>query len=370
MKNRFFARNRYLFDKSWIKSTIFAVCALLAVTFASWYHYGQKVTAYLKLEQLNWSLVATFFLYFLVVVVFSLVAGGLTWFVQYYVKELQLARYREEELQQDKLELELCISNLVSEHEQRIASYKHQLTSARQQQQQQQLKIGELEQELAKISEKADSLCQQNNSLNEQQQQAQVQIYNLEQKLAQTTKIAQSVPFLRQKINQAEEDEKYFAEDYSRLSAENHQFRMRNSQLERQNQSLSQDLTLAQQNIKVLSQFCNSQQQTLVQDEPQQDDDSLDCLFAFTLEAIKTLDELSQSDSVRYKRVHKALRYMSTNLRHQSLRSHKYQTRSGPSGEDVFECYVDNGSSGAWRIFWYYGPGEKFRTIDSIEPHG
>ncbi len=369
MKNRFFARNRYLFHKSWIKSTIFAVGALVAVTFAGWYHYGQKVTAHLRLEQLNWSLVAKFGLYFLVVVVFSLVAGALTWFAQYYIKELQQARYREEELRQDQQELELCISNLVSEHEQTVASYKHQLTSARQQQQQQQRKIGEWERKLAKISEEADSLRQQNNFLNEQQQQAQAQLYNLEQKLAQTTKIAQSVPFLRQKLHQAEEDEKYFAEDYSRLSAENRQFRMINSQLERQNLSLTQDLTFAQQNIKDLSQFCNSQQQTLVQDEQQQDGDSSNYLFAFTLEAIKTLDELSQSDSARYKKVYKALRYMSSNLRHQSLRSHKYQTRSGPSGEDVFECYVDNGSSGAWRIFWYYGPGDKFRTIDSIEPH-
>ena len=365
MRNRFFARNRYLFHKSWFKSTIFAVFALVFATFAGLHHYGEKVAAILGLDSLDLSLLIRFGVYFLVAVAFSLVAGAIAWFAQYYIKELEQARYREEKLRQEKQELEKCISNLVSEHEQRIAYYKHQLTTTRQQQKQE---IGELEQKLVKISDKADSLQKQT-------RQDQALVNNLEQKLTETTKIAQSVPFLRQKLKQAEEDEKYFAEDYSHLSAENRKLRMRNSQLERQNLSLNQDLNIAQQNFQSLSQFYSLQQPTSVEDEQQQDvcetedGDSLDYMFAFTLEAIKTLDDLFQSDSARYKRVHKALSYMSTNLRHQGLRSHKYQSKSGPLGEDIFECYVDNGSSGAWRIFWYYGPGDKFRTIASMEPH-
>jgi hypothetical protein len=78
--------------------------------------------------------------------------------------------------------------------------------------------------------------------------------------------------------------------------------------------------------------------------------------------------------------VRKALGLMETNLRHPSLNTHKYDSLVGARGEDVFEAYAENATSGAWRIFWHYGPdetegtGKKARripviTVVAITPH-
>lgn len=69
------------------------------------------------------------------------------------------------------------------------------------------------------------------------------------------------------------------------------------------------------------------------------------------------------------KDVRKALGYMETNLRHQSLSTQKYYSLKGPNGEQVFEAYAQQQTSGAYRIFWYYGPGRKDLSIIAIVPH-
>lgn len=69
------------------------------------------------------------------------------------------------------------------------------------------------------------------------------------------------------------------------------------------------------------------------------------------------------------KAVIKSLRYMSGNLRHPSLNTHKYDEIVGPRGEEVFESYAQNNTPGAYRIFWYYGPGRQQITIIAITPH-
>lgn len=60
---------------------------------------------------------------------------------------------------------------------------------------------------------------------------------------------------------------------------------------------------------------------------------------------------------------------MSTNLKHPSLNTHKYDEMEGPNGEEVFESYAQNNTPGAYRIFWHYGPGKKKITILAITPH-
>ena len=60
---------------------------------------------------------------------------------------------------------------------------------------------------------------------------------------------------------------------------------------------------------------------------------------------------------------------METNLRHPSLNTHKYDSLSGPEGEEIFEAYVENKTPGAYRVFWYYGPGQGVLTILAITPH-
>lgn len=91
----------------------------------------------------------------------------------------------------------------------------------------------------------------------------------------------------------------------------------------------------------------------------------------FTKEADEQLNELEKSPAKKavYKAVLKCLGYMETNLKHNSLQTHKFTSLHGPNGEKAFESYVQHKTPGAYRIFWYYGPGKKELTIAAIIPH-
>jgi hypothetical protein len=71
----------------------------------------------------------------------------------------------------------------------------------------------------------------------------------------------------------------------------------------------------------------------------------------------------------RLKAVQNTIGYLQTNPRHPSLNTHKYESLNGPNGTSVFEAYAENNTSGAYRVFWYYGPGQSTITIFSITPH-
>lgn len=71
----------------------------------------------------------------------------------------------------------------------------------------------------------------------------------------------------------------------------------------------------------------------------------------------------------RLKAVNKAIAFLETNPRHPGLNTHKYTSKSGRSGEEVFEAYAENNTPGAYRIFWHYGPGKDVITIIAITPH-
>ena len=83
------------------------------------------------------------------------------------------------------------------------------------------------------------------------------------------------------------------------------------------------------------------------------------------------LVEWSKQPSMKsiVKAITKALNYMGTNIRHPSLNTHEYDELNGPNGEKVFESYAQNNTPGAYRIFWYYGPGKKEITVIAISPH-
>ena len=89
----------------------------------------------------------------------------------------------------------------------------------------------------------------------------------------------------------------------------------------------------------------------------------------FSTEAREMFLLLNQTDLKKYRKVQKILGLMETNLRHPSLKSHKYESLWGPNREEIFEAYVENKTPGAWRIFWYYGPGKNVITIFTIAPH-
>ena len=87
--------------------------------------------------------------------------------------------------------------------------------------------------------------------------------------------------------------------------------------------------------------------------------------------SLKILNDLKADKSKRNiaKAVIKSLRLMGYNLRHPSLGTHKYSSMFGPHGQEIFESYAQNNTPGAYRIFWYYGPGKNVITIYTILPH-
>ena len=91
----------------------------------------------------------------------------------------------------------------------------------------------------------------------------------------------------------------------------------------------------------------------------------------FTEKADLQLDALEKTKGKKIvlKAVRKTLGLMEVNLRHPSLRTHEYSGLEGANGEKVFESYVQNRTSGAYRIFWHYGPRKGQITVVAIVPH-
>lgn len=91
--------------------------------------------------------------------------------------------------------------------------------------------------------------------------------------------------------------------------------------------------------------------------------------LVFTTEAKEALSRLQETDSKKYQTVLKTLGLMETNLRYPGLNTHKYESLSGPNGEEIFEAYVDNKTPGAFRVFWFYGSEQGVISILAITPH-
>lgn len=93
--------------------------------------------------------------------------------------------------------------------------------------------------------------------------------------------------------------------------------------------------------------------------------------LAYTDEALRVLDDLAKPAYVtKLKKAKKALRLLRDGgPSHPGLNSHRYQSMSGPNGEDVWESSVENKTPGAWRIWWLYGPAPDTLTIITLGPH-
>ena len=96
--------------------------------------------------------------------------------------------------------------------------------------------------------------------------------------------------------------------------------------------------------------------------------------------AQKAFTLLARKDPQRHRKVAKCLAQSGLDPRYPALNSHKYATKTGPNGEEVWESYVENNVPAAWRVFWVYGPDEpdeenpagpplKAITIVAITPH-
>ena len=98
----------------------------------------------------------------------------------------------------------------------------------------------------------------------------------------------------------------------------------------------------------------------------------------FTDEADRQLKELETNPAKKglLKQVQKTLGLLETNVRHPGLNTHEYQSLLGVKGERVWEAYAQNQTSGAYRVFFHYGPDEvagrkriPILTILAITPH-
>ena len=90
-----------------------------------------------------------------------------------------------------------------------------------------------------------------------------------------------------------------------------------------------------------------------------------------TFNAKKQLTELKADKGLekRYKAVKKTIELLSSNPRHNSLKTHEYTSLKGPGGEKVFEAYAEQSTPAAYRVFWCYGPDKNQITIVAITPH-
>jgi hypothetical protein len=71
----------------------------------------------------------------------------------------------------------------------------------------------------------------------------------------------------------------------------------------------------------------------------------------------------------RLSAVRRTLARLESNPRHPGLQSHKFQSLSGPRGEEVFEVYAAQATPAAYRVFWFYGPEKGQITITAITKH-
>jgi len=71
----------------------------------------------------------------------------------------------------------------------------------------------------------------------------------------------------------------------------------------------------------------------------------------------------------RFKAVRKTLGRLEINPRHPGLQSHKFESLSGPNGEEAFEVYAEQNTPAAYRVFWYYGPEKGQIAILAITSH-
>ncbi|MDY6282160.1 MAG: hypothetical protein SPL40_03710 [Erysipelotrichaceae bacterium] len=78
---------------------------------------------------------------------------------------------------------------------------------------------------------------------------------------------------------------------------------------------------------------------------------------------------ISKQDMSLYKKWGKALKLLSDNPRHPSLKTHDIEELSNRYGRSVWQSYLENKTSGAMRMYWVYGPDLQSITIIGLEPH-
>lgn len=78
---------------------------------------------------------------------------------------------------------------------------------------------------------------------------------------------------------------------------------------------------------------------------------------------------LKGDEKKSFKKLVKALTYLSNNPKYGSLATHEIKPLSNKFGMKVWQSYLENNTPAAGRIFWVYGPGKEDITVIGIEPH-
>ncbi len=90
----------------------------------------------------------------------------------------------------------------------------------------------------------------------------------------------------------------------------------------------------------------------------------------FTEETLKQLSKMKkQGLKTKLKKIKTTLDYLKENPRHPGLHTHKYQSLKTLDNREVFQSYVENKTSAAYRVFWHYGPDKKDITIITVVQH-
>jgi hypothetical protein len=83
----------------------------------------------------------------------------------------------------------------------------------------------------------------------------------------------------------------------------------------------------------------------------------------------KQQGKLDKDEEKFFKKLVKALGFLSANPKHNSLASHEISDLSRRYGIKIFQSYLENKTPGAGRLFWAYGPEQGDITVLAVEPH-
>jgi len=78
---------------------------------------------------------------------------------------------------------------------------------------------------------------------------------------------------------------------------------------------------------------------------------------------------LDKNEAAFFKKLVKALGYLSQDPRHNSLASHEIRDLTREHGIKIFQSYLANNTPAAGRLFWAYGPDTGDITVLAVEPH-
>ncbi|ADK68299.1 conserved hypothetical protein [Olsenella uli DSM 7084] len=94
----------------------------------------------------------------------------------------------------------------------------------------------------------------------------------------------------------------------------------------------------------------------------------MECLWN-DLQAKHLVGTASKAEERLYAKWGKAMRLLSENPCHPSLRTHDIEALTKRYGQKVWQSYLENRNSGAMRMWWVYGPDEGSITVIALDRH-